>query len=149
MKSSRHLARTAALQGLYQLDIQSAPADAEVGDVLEPLLAENELIGEPAEYARQLIAGVWSTRERFDEMIASVSDRWDVSRMAAVDRNVLRLALYEIIERPDVPVRVAIDEAIELGREFGDNQTAQFVNGVLDAVYKKHPACRIARGDPE
>jgi transcription antitermination factor NusB len=81
-------------------------------------------------------------------MISEITDHWEVSRMAVVDRNVLRLALYELIEQPDVPARVVIDEAIEIGREFGDAETPQFVNGVLDAVWKKHPACRVARGEP-
>jgi len=69
--------------------------------------------------------------------------------MAVVDRNILRLALYELLDQPDVPARVVIDEAIELGREFGDAETPHFINGVLDAIWKHHPACRIARGEPD
>ena len=80
-------------------------------------------------------------------MISEVSDHWEVSRMAVVDRNILRMAIYELVERPDVPARVVIDEAIEIAREFGDAETPQFINGVLDAVWKKHPACRVARGE--
>jgi N utilization substance protein B len=67
--------------------------------------------------------------------------------MAVVDRNILRIALYELIEQPDVPVRVVFDEAIEIGKQFGTRETPQFINGVLDAIWKNHPACRIARGD--
>ena len=147
MKQSRHQARTLALQGLYQLDIQRAPSDADTANCLLPMLQEAGASNEAADYARQVIAGAWGNREQYDRMISEVSDHWEVSRMAVVDRNVLRMAIYELVERPDVPVRVVIDEAIEVAREFGDAETPQFINGVLDAVWKKHPACRVARGE--
>ena len=145
MKRARHQARTVALQGLYQLDVQRAPDDADVAEVLAPWIAENGPEGAAADYARQLAAGAWRERSRYDRMLGEVADRWDVSRMAVVDRNILRIALYELIEQPDVPVKVLMDEAIELGREFGEADTPHFINGVLDAIWKKHPACRIAR----
>jgi N utilization substance protein B len=129
------------------LDIQRAPHDVDVRPVCAVLAEEVELTGEPAEYACQLAAGAWADRERYDAMIAEVSEHWEVSRMAVVDRNILRLALYELLARPDVPVRVVMDEAIEMGREFGEAETPQFINGVLDAIWKRHPACRVARGD--
>jgi len=146
MKHLKHQARIIALQGLYQLDVQKAPADVDVVPFLSPLLAEEPgLPAEAAAYARQVAAGTWTGRAKFDAMIATVAKEWDVSRMAVVDRNILRLGLYELVEQPDVPVRVVMDEAIELGREFGDAETPKFVNGVLDAVWKQHETCRIAR----
>jgi transcription antitermination protein NusB len=148
MKRFRRQARTVALQGLYQLDVQRIPSDADVAASLAPLLDEMGVTGEAADYARRLTAGAWSKRDQYDRMISEFTDHWEVSRMAVVDRNILRLALYELIEQPDVPARVVIDEAIEIGREFGDAETPQFVNGVLDAVWRKHPACRVARGEP-
>jgi N utilization substance protein B len=138
-----------ALQGLYELDIQRSPADADMGAVLAPWLAEADLQGEPADYARQLLSGAWAHHERYDQMIAGASDHWDVARMAVVDRNILRLGLYELIERPDVPARVVIDEAIELGRTFGSAETPPFINGVLDAIWKRDPACQAARAARE
>ncbi len=143
----RHQARIVALQGLYQLDMQRAPASASIAEMLAPLIAEAELTGEAADYARQLTSAAWAGHERYDQMIAGVSAHWEVSRMAVVDRNILRLALHELLNQPDVPVRVVIDEAIELGREFGEAETPQFTNGVLDAIWKHHPACRVARPD--
>lgn len=148
MKQSRHQARTAALQGLYQLDIQRAPADADVAEWLKAILEEACAPPEVADYARQMTAGAWAKRDQYDRMITEVTDHWEVSRMAVVDRNVLRMAIYELVERPEVPARVVIDEAVEIAREFGDAETPQFVNGVLDAIWKKHPACRVARGEP-
>ena len=129
------------------MDVQRIPSDADVTASLAPLLDEMGVTGEAADYARRLTAGAWSKRDQYDRMITEVTDHWEVSRMAVVDRNILRLALYELIEEPNVPARVVIDEAIEIGREFGDAETPQFVNGLLDAVYKKHPACRVARGE--
>ena len=149
MKGRRHQARTVALQGLYLLDIQQVPSDVDVAETTGPLVAEAELRGETADYARRLTVGAWAKRAEYDDMIAAVSDHWDVSRMAVVDRNILRLALYELIEQPNVPARVVIDEAIEVGREFGEAETPQFINGVLDAIWKQHPACRVARGDAD
>ena len=138
-----------ALQGLYQLDIQRAPSDVDVSAAMVPLLSEAGLTGDAAEYSRRLAAGAWAQRERYDQMIASASDHWEVSRMAVVDRNIFRLALYELVAQPDVPARVVIDEAIEIGREFGEADTPQFINGVLDAIWKHHPSCRAARGEAD
>lgn len=146
MKRRRHQARIAALQGLYQLDVQRAPSDVDTARTIAPLLAEAGLNGAPADYARRLAAGVWAARGRYDQMIAGVSDHWEISRMAVVDRNILRLALHELMEQPDVPTRVVFDEAIEIGREFGEAQTPQFINGVLDAVWKRHSACPNGHG---
>ena len=134
-----------ALQGLYELDMQRDLKPEEIPAMMTPLLAEAGMQGEAADYARQLVAGAWPNHERYDQMIAGASDHWDVARMAVVDRNILRLGLYELIERPDVPARVVIDEAIELGRTFGSAETTQFVNGVLDAIWKRDPACQAGR----
>lgn len=133
------------MQGLYQLDVQRAEPTAVTPELIDLLLQESELTGEPAQYGRELLAGTWKAHERYDQMIATSSSHWELSRMAVVDRNILRLALHELVERLDVPTRVVIDEAIELGREFGAAETPQFVNGVLDALLKQHPTCRIAR----
>lgn len=147
MRQLRHQARIVALQGLYQLDIQQADNGADITTLLAPLLSEAQLSDAPARYAETLARGAWSFREKYDRMIAAVSKHWDVSRMAVVDRNIIRLALYELIEQIEVPPRVVIDEAIELGHEFGSAETPHFVNGVLDAIFKQHPACRIVRDD--
>ncbi len=141
----RHTARILSLQSLYQLDIQKLPPEADPGPALEPLVAEAGVSADTAAYALRLASGTWSNCAKYDRMIRSVSDHWEVGRMAVVDRNILRMALYELLEEPDVPVRVILDEAIEIGREFGSEETPQFINGVLDAIWKQHEACRIAR----
>ena len=138
-----------ALQGLYELDMQRDVPPDQIPAMVAPLLAEAGLEGESAEYARQLVAGAWANHDRYDCMIGQASDHWDVGRMAVVDRNILRLGLYELIERPDVPTRVIMDEAIELGRTFGAAETPQFINGVLDAIWKRDPDCQTARAARE
>jgi len=148
-RQERQRARRAALQGLYQLDIQRVAADAPVAEMLAPLLAEAGLDGQAAEYARALTAGTWAAAGRYDQLISEASRHWDVTRMPAVDRNALRLALHELIEHPDVPARVVIDEAVEIGREFGSAETPQFINGVLDAIWKTHPMLEISRAAEE
>ena len=145
MKRPRHQARIVALQGLYERDIQGEACDESMPELLAPLLAEAELTGEPAKYSEILASGAWEKREQYDHTIAGASEHWDIERMAVVDRNILRLALYELIEQPDVPVRVVFDEAIELGRAFGSAETSQFINGVLDAIWKRDPACQLAK----
>lgn len=138
-----------ALQGLYELDMQRDLAAETIPAMLRPLLAEAGLEGESAEFARRLVVGAWTAHDRYDQMITTASDHWDVGRMAVVDRNILRLGLYELIEQPDVPARVVIDEAIELGRTFGAAETPQFINGVLDAIWKRDPVCQTARAARE
>jgi len=136
----RHQARIIVLQVLYQLDVQREPVDAKVAEIVTRLATEAELTGDAADYAHRLATGAWAAHPRYDAMIMEVSAHWDLARMAVVDRNILRLALHEMNEHPDVPMRVAMDEAIELGREFGDEHTPQFINGVLDAVWKHRNA---------
>jgi len=149
LKHTRHQARILALQAMYQLDLQRAPSLPRVDEILAPLAEEAQAPPEAVEYARKLTLRGWANHERYDKMIAEVSSHWDVSRMAVVDRNILRLALYEIVEQPDVPLRVIMDEAIELGREFGEAETPQFINGVLDAIWKNNPVCRVARPESD
>ena len=116
----------------------------------EPVLSFSELrervAAEPgmAEFARALVRGVSARREEIDALIGEVSEHWRLDRMPVVDRNLLRLATYELMATPDVPPSVVLNEAIELAREFGTEASPAFVNGVLDRV-----AARVAPRDPE
>lgn len=116
----------------------------------EPVLSFRELresvAGEPglAEFARALVRGVAARRQEIDALIAEVSEHWRLDRMPVVDRNLLRMASYELIATPDVPPGVVLNEAIELAKEFGTEASPAFVNGVLDRV-----ATRIAVRDRE
>ena len=128
---SRTRGRECALQALYQLDTSGG----EPRDVLRGILAHfEEADAETAQFAEQLVRGVQSDRTQIDELIQKSSANWKLDRMARVDRNILRLAVYEILRRGDVPVRVTLNEAIELGKKFGSEESSAFVNGVLDKI---------------
>ncbi len=128
--SARHRSREVALQVLYALDASSSE-DAEAA--FSTFADHFELPEGARAFAKQLVVGVAERREVLDREIAAHARNWRVERMAAVDRNLLRLATYEMREL-GTPPQVAIDEAIELARRFGGEASPRFVNGVLDAV---------------
>jgi transcription antitermination protein NusB len=128
---SRTKARECALQALYQLDLSGGdPRDALRG-VLAHFEEADEATGR---FADELVRGVQSERPQIDALIQTSSTHWKLDRMARVDRNILRLAVYEILRRADVPIRVTLNEAIELGKKFGSEESSAFVNGVLDRI---------------
>src|SRR5258708_25604251 len=125
---SRTRARECALQALYQLDTSGG----EPRDVLRGILAHfEEADAETAQFAEQLVRGVQSERPQIDELIQKSSTNWKLDRMARVDRNILRLAVFELLRRPDGPVRVTFDEAVELGKKFGSRESSGFVHRLL------------------
>jgi N utilization substance protein B len=125
--SRRSRAREVALQVLYQDDLNPRLNPAEADEFLRSRLKADELV----ELARSLVSGVRRNREELDALLGRTADNWSLERMAATDRNVLRLGAYEILFG-DTPDRVAINEAVELAKRFGTAQSAQFVNGILD-----------------
>ena len=138
-QAKRTRARERALQALYQIDVASTD--------LEEALARFWRSFEPVErevreMAEALVRGTAAHRREIDETIEAVSLNWRLDRMAKVDRNVLRLAVHELLHRPDVPVKVVIDEAIELAKKFGSESSGSFVNGVLDRIAAGLPAAR-------
>jgi N utilization substance protein B len=95
-------------------------------------------VDEAFQFAQELVQGTLDNREKIDEMIRSQADNWRLERMPAVDRNVLRLAIYEMLFETDTPKLVVVDEAIELAKKFGSEQSGRFVNGLLDGLLKQH-----------
>jgi transcription antitermination factor NusB len=126
----RHKARVLALQVLYQLDLTQDPME----ESLALLCDGSQAPGDVRSFARALVEGVRENVTEIDRLIQASSEHWRVERMALVDRNILRLAVYELLFRPDTPARVVIDEAIDLGKEFGAEESGAFINGVLDHV---------------
>ena len=128
-KRNRTIAREIALQALFQQDL--------TGSKKEDL---NELLAEAAEgerdYARALVIGVLENKQELDSRITEVTDNWKLERIAAVDRAVLRLGLYELLEMAEVPPKVAINESVELAKKFSTEKSGAFVNGVLDRIYQ-------------
>ena len=128
--SARRRSRQVALQVLYALDLSKG---GEADGVFETFADHFELPEGARSFAKELVAGVAQQRIELDEAIAGCSRNWRLERMAAVDRNVLRLGAFEI-RFMETPPQVAIDEAVELARHFGGDNSPRFVNGVLDAL---------------
>jgi N utilization substance protein B len=129
---SRHDARVLALQVLYEADISGHPA----GEVLGRHLRETEQSGEASElrgYAQQLVSGIMKRLPELDHAIGKLAPDFPVEQLAAIDRNILRIALFEM-QGGDVPVKVAINEAVDMAKEFGSDTSPRFINGVLGAA---------------
>src|SRR5512147_2372601 len=135
-QAKRTKARERAVQALYQIDVAASDLDealARFWRSFEPV--EREV----REMAEALVRGVAAHRREIDEVIEGASANWRLDRMARVDRNVLRLAVHELLHRPDVPIKVAINEAVELGKKYGAEGSGAFVNGVLDGIASRLP----------
>jgi N utilization substance protein B len=130
MTGTRRKARTIALQALYEVDSVARSAEA----VVERLLAEGELSEENNAFVRDLVGGVVQNKDEIDRNIQRFAPAWPIEQIAMIDRNVLRLAIFEILFDNKVPVKVAISEAVELAKSFGSENSAKFVNGVLGSV---------------
>jgi len=137
--ASRRRAREFALQALYLADINQSDAVDALRDLWAGQIDEEELTQRPAEkdeitFAEQLVAGARDQHNAVDTMIEKASRNWRLSRMPVVDRNILRIATYELLARDDVPASVSINEAVELAKKFGDKDSRAFVNGILDRI---------------
>ena len=126
----RTRARELALQALYQLDL----CGPEFLGALDEFIQSEERDRSTAEFADALVRGTATHLPDIDAMIQEVAENWDIARMAAIDRNVLRLATFELLHRPDVPPKVSINEAIELGKRYSTQHSGGFINGILDKV---------------
>jgi N utilization substance protein B len=138
---ARHRARRQALQLLFQWDIRRTPLEDIIRSYYDSLLVSEETIARPRpdEFAEGLVRGVIDELPGIDERIARNAAHWRLERMPVVDRNILRIAVYEML-RTDTPPAVIIDEALELARRFSGEESVHFVNGVLDAVRRELPA---------
>ena len=132
----RTRARELALQFLYQVDLMGAATM----DQLPGFLTDAERDSEACRYAKHLVRGAFDNREGLDIEIQRVAQNWQINRMAAIDRNVLRLAAFELIHCPDIPPKVAINEAIELGKRYSTANSGAFINGILDKIKSNHSA---------
>lgn len=130
MVGERRKVRALALKALYEVDSVGHDVDM----TLARLLAEEEISEENAAFARELVSGVIQNKEKIDRNIQNFAPAWPVEQIPVVDRNILRLAIFEILLDNKVPVKVAINEAVELAKTFGSDSSSKFVNGVLGSV---------------
>lgn len=128
----RRKARECALQILYQLDMGAGDIRGAMFDYWK----DSDAAGDVRRFAEEIVEGVVNNREAIDESIAKNSTNWKLSRMAAVDKNILRMAVYELTYRSDIPVKVTINEAVEIAKRYGTSDSGAFVNGVLDNIAK-------------
>lgn len=133
-RPSTAAAAPAALQQPPPVGGPPEPAAAQRGDPAR----QRRRVEEAFEYAQALVRGTVDHREEIDSMIRGQADNWRLERMPAVDRNILRLAIYEMLYERDTPKLVVVDEAIELAKKFGSEQSGRFVNGLLDGLLKQH-----------
>ncbi len=130
----RRRARECALQMLFQIDMAGgAPVD-----VYPHFWRDHVSEPEVREFAEALVEGVVADRESLDRIIAGSAEHWRIERMAVVDRNILRMAVYELTRAAETPPVVVLDEAIEVGKKFGSEQSGSFINGILDAVRRRY-----------
>lgn len=139
MITIRRKAREAALQMLYRLDDPNLKDGIDFGR-LDQELSHFEIQTKALDFTRNLVRGTFLHREEIDRKLEKLSDRWKISRMPTIDRNILRMALYELIYEPITPPPVVIDEAVEMAKKFAAEQSPQFLNGILDAFVRTPPS---------
>jgi len=126
------VARQVAFQTLFQIDV----GNCDVEEALQQRLADAVLDEANEQYVNEVVRGVYAYRAALDAQINDVSTGWRADRIGAVERSILRLAIYEIVFRDDVPVPVSVNEAVELAKRFGDDDAPRFINGVLGTVVR-------------
>jgi N utilization substance protein B len=129
----RRKAREVALQVLYELDVLNIDAKEAIALFWNNFQATED----SKKFSTLLIEGTWDNREQIDTLIRSCSEHWSLERMSRVDRNILRMAVYELLYCPNIPPKVTLNEAIDLGKMYGSENSGSFINGILDAVYLK------------
>ncbi len=138
--ASRRKSRELALQMLFQWELGGHSPERVISTSLGMLKADRDV----ENFARALFEGTIGEIETLDRLVRSHAEHWRLERMAAVDRNILRLALYELIHHPETPRAVVINEALEIARRFSGTDSVEFVNGVLDGIQKNLPARKSA-----
>jgi N utilization substance protein B len=130
----RTRARELALQFLFQMDYQGEEFREELESFLDERLEGKTGAEEARAYAIRLVDGVRANTKRINQLIGDAARNWDLERMAGIDRNALRIGVYELIFNNDIPMRVAINEAIELAKRYSTEASGAFVNGILDRI---------------
>ncbi|MFC5467881.1 transcription antitermination factor NusB [Cohnella suwonensis] len=139
----RRIAREIAVQSLYQIEMNGVTCEEAVNIVMDEARHDNEIGTDVAElkhvdaFTRELVQGVTDNREQIDQKLVVYLTGWQVDRLSRVDRQILRLAAYEMMFRADVPPKVVINEAIELAKHFGLDENGKFVNGVLGRMMRE------------
>ena len=140
--SNRHLARTIALQSLYEWDFNGQPEDL-LFSMIKDNLNEFAPDFDDGDFSLDLAKGVEQNMDKLNQLITQYAPEWPLDQITTVDRNCLRIGIYEIMFDPEIPPKVAINEAIELGKAFGGVSSGKFINGVLGSIYKDIEAGKL------
>jgi N utilization substance protein B len=135
----RRKARESAIQILYQLEFE----DTDLAEAIRSFWKKKKAAEETKDYSRWLVRGIVDRRDELDQAIQSISEHWRIDRMALVDRNILRLAAFELLYARPIAPAIVINEAIEIAKKFSGPEAATFVNGILDALRKKIEAAQL------
>jgi N utilization substance protein B len=130
MSGARRKSRVVALQVLYEVDSVGHKPE----EVIQHALSEQVLIEENIEFVREMVFGVLENKKPIDENIKKFAPTWPIAQISVIDRNILRLAIFELLFDNKTPVKVAINEAVELAKNFGSDSSPRFINGVLSSV---------------
>jgi N utilization substance protein B len=157
MASNRHLGRIIALQTLYEQELRSEAGDKtfDVNKVLDRNIARYQDMLDDVEFIKQLVAGVVKQAPKLDKKLQPVAPEWPIEQIARMDRIILRMGLYELGNEDDVPPKVVINEAVELAKAFGGDNSSKFVNGVLGTLLRekeaaaKNPKAKKATAKPK
>lgn len=135
--ANRHLLRTVALQALFEWDFNNRQGNS--ADIVQHALKEFAGGAEETAFAGELVQGVVDNIDALDAIIVKTAPEWPITQITVIDRNVLRLGIYELMFSKKVPPKVVINEAVEMGKRFGGESSGKFVNGVLGTLYKTLP----------
>jgi N utilization substance protein B len=137
MASNRHLGRIVALQTLYEYEFRAGEADVLISDILERNIQRYAEAIDDKEFVSELINGVIAEQADLDAKLQPIAPGWPIEQIARIDRNVLRIGLYELLHRGEtIPPKVAINEAVELAKAFGSDNSSKFINGVLGTALR-------------
>jgi transcription antitermination protein NusB len=139
----RRKARELALKMLYQMELNGGDAETALRKFCEIFPYQKEIV----DYSRFLLVGINNEQQHLDHYIEKASEHWKLSRFTYVDKNILRIGTYEMLFSVDVPPKVAIDEALELGKKFGSEDSKDFINGILDRILREHYEKGVSRGE--
>lgn len=139
MASNRHLGRIVAMQTLYEYDFRDGAGDAhiELKPILDRNLGEFSKAIDDTAFVHDVVNGVLKHQDGIDQLIAPAAPEWPVDQIAKIDKIVLRIGVYELCFKHDVPPKVAINEAVELAKAFGGENSSKFINGVLGTIYRQ------------
>ena len=141
MASNRHLCRIIALQSLYEYDFRSSLDIKELTTYIDEVLVRNIAVYKDAvdetDFITDLVKGTLKNEKKLDEMIVPAAPEWPIDQIAKIDKAILRMSLYELLIKRDVPPKVAINEAVELAKEFGGDNSSKFINGVLGTIFRQ------------